>query len=196
VNVTTITMPKQEALAKLEAYQRQLRRRSDKEYEEAAAGYAALAAGTPLLNLADAFAQAGLGEDGRPRLAVAMADRKQVYVRVNQNDLEFSTLGRSRRNYSGTLLITVPFPGAAGRRWQDGYSLVPMVPADVRPETGPLSDYLILWEVEKWVDRPIRATPDCDPFLLKHLGGDLYAIIAQWDLTPLEQAIMTGRREG
>lgn len=40
-----------------------------------------------------------------------------------------------------------------------------------------------------------RPVPPVDPFLLKHLGGTLYVVLAQWDLTPLEQAVLAGRLE-
>lgn len=77
----------------------------------------------------------------------------------------------------------------------DGYALVPMVPADAREEAGnpQLSKCWILWEVERWADKRIGAVPDRDPFLLKHVGGELYAILAAWDLTDLERAVMAGR---
>jgi hypothetical protein len=194
MNVPLIEMDAGAAAEKAAAYESQLRRRDDPEYAAAAVGYAALAEGTPLLNLREAFAHTGLGEDGRPKLAIARADRKQVYVRVRSNDLEFSTLKRSSWNYAGSLLIHVPFTGI-GERWKDGYSLVPLVPADVRP-SEPLHNFLILWEVEQWADRPFIAQPDRDPYLLRHLVGELYAVVAEWDLTDLERAIMAGRREG
>jgi hypothetical protein len=36
--------------------------------------------------------------------------------------------------------------------------------------------------------------PDRDPYLLRHVGGALYAVLAAWDLTDLERAIMSARR--
>lgn len=81
----------------------------------------------------------------------------------------------------------------SGRDGLEGYALIPMVPLDVRPATGRLADMFVLWEVEQWADRRIGAKPDIDPYLLKHVGGSLYAVLAEWDLTPLERAIMKGR---
>lgn len=199
MNVPTIEMPAEDAKAKLAAYRAQLRRRADEEYEAAAAGYEALAEGKPLLNLTDAINFAGLGDDGRPRLAIARADRKQVevtgwgaprdHIRFNATSPNFSTWG-----YSGTLMVNVRW-NEPGIKMKNGYALVPMVPADVRP-SGQLKDYFILWEVEAWSDRRIGAQPDIDPYLLHHLAGDLYTVEAAWDLTELERAIMAGRREG
>lgn len=196
MNVSLIQMDPAAARAKLAAYQAQLRRRADEEYEAAVAGYQALAEGTALINLADAFAMTGLGEDNRPRLAVARADRRQVFFRLNQDHLEFNALKNPDLEYAGSLVVHVPYQHTVKGMWGiRGYALVPMVPADVRP-AGLLSNYFTLWEVEKWADRPIRATPDRDPYLLRHLIGDLYAVVAEWDLTELERAIMTGRRDG
>jgi len=193
MNTPLITMPVDEANKKLAAYQKQLRRRADEEYEIAAAGYAALAAGRPLLNLTDVFAQTGLGGDYRPRLAIARADRKQVKYEYWNNCLQFNALKNPHSfwSYVGELLIRIPFPSQEKRI--DGYALVPMVPADVRP-AGPLRQFFVLWEVEAWSDRPITAIPPHDPYLLQWLHGDLYIVVAEWDLTPLERSIMSGRR--
>ena len=46
-------------------------------------------------------------------------------------------------------------------------------------------DWHILWEVEKWANQQHNVTPDIDPYLLKHVTGSLYAVIAEWDLTNL-----------
>ncbi len=201
MNVPLIEMNREEALAKIDAYVAQLRRRADEEYSAAVAGYRALADGKPLLNLTDAINHAGLGDDGRPRLAIARADRRQVKVetsswRFNERQLVFDATSRNfnRWGYVGSLVINI--------RWRDpqikvrtGYALVPMVPADVRPQRGQLRNYFILWEVEGWADHRLRTEPDRDPYLLTHLAGDLYVVEAEWDLTPLERAIMSGRRD-
>ncbi len=196
MNVPLITEEPQQAQFKLEAYRHQLRRRADEEYEAAVAGYQALAAGTPLLNLVDAFEMTGLSADNRPRLAIARADRKQVQFRFTREGLTFNTLKNPSQasTYTGSLVIWVPFSHTVKETWRlEGYALVPMVPADVRP-SAPLGEFFILWEVERWSDRPLRAVPDRDPYLLRHIIGDLYAVEAEWELTDLERAIMTGRR--
>lgn len=64
--------------------------------------------------------------------------------------------------------------------------MVPSVPVWLRPE-GHLSEYHILWEAE-W-----EVAPPVDPILLKYVSGPMYAVIAQWDLTPVERAVLEGR---
>lgn len=187
MNVTPIAMDPKVAKAKLDAYRQQLRRRSDAEYQAAVQGYKALAKGTRLISLGQAFQQAGLGADGRPRLAVARADRKEVKVERTiwrtPPGYTFSDPSSDRRS----MMTLVAFPDPP--QCKVGYSLVPMVPADVRPNVA-LDKCLVLWEVEQWADRQVSARPDRDPYLLKHIAGDLYAVLAEWDLTPLERAIM------
>jgi len=194
MNLPLIQIDKKTAQAKLAAYRVQLKKRNDAEYHAALKGYAALAKGTPLLNLTDAFAFAGLGPDFLPKLAIARADRKQVKVTVNQHTLVFHAFNRNqwRETGSETLFRRIPFESQNHMETNNGYALIPMIPADARPNVS-LADCFILWEVEHWADRPIRSTPDRDPYLLKHLAGDLYAVLAAWDLTDLERAIMQGR---
>lgn len=97
MNVATISMPVGEAEQKLVAYREQLRRRVDEEYLAAAKGYEALAQGRRLLNLADAFNSAGVGDDGRPLLAIARADRKQVAMYTTWRETRTLTFDTRRR---------------------------------------------------------------------------------------------------
>ena len=197
MNVPTIEMEPDAAQAKLDAYKQQLRRRADEEYEAAVAGYEVLAAGKPLINLTDAFNHTGLGDDGRPRLAIARADRKHVMVISRQDGqvrFDATAANYSTWGYVGALVIDVRLDGVERRALRTGYALIPMVPADVRPK-GNLRNFFILWEVEEWADRRFQTEPDLDPYLLQHIAGDLYAVIAEWDLTELERAIMAGRRD-
>ena len=64
-------------------------------------------------------------------------------------------------------------------------AIVPSIPPLHRPHDS-LENYWLLWEAE-WTRPPV------DPALLKHLGLNLYAVLAVWDLTPLEQAVLRGR---
>lgn len=203
MNVNIFQMDQEEAQRKILAYRRQLKRRANEEYELALKAYQTVAEGLAILNLYDAFAQTGLGEDFRPRLAIGRADRKEVHVYVDPRDrcLTFTTHSRGMwtGNYQGDLMLHLPFEFTlreqnALQHGKHGYALVPMIPADVRELVeGQDKDYMILWEVEKWADRSLTSPPPRDPYLLKHIAGELYAVVAEWDLTDLERAVMSSR---
>lgn len=71
-------------------------------------------------------------------------------------------------------------------------AIVPTIPPALRPPLK-LSGYHILWEAE-WTQHEVPVPPG-DPALLRHLGGDLYAVLAVWDLTELERAVLSVRGE-
>lgn len=206
MNVPTIEMPAEQARAKLKAYRRQLHKRADEEYSAAAAGYQALADGHRLINLQDVFRNVPFDDQERPRMAIARADRKQVRFHWASRstrasfDTEAQSPTRGPANQWPTLVRWVDLGRThdGDTYWGiEGFALVPMVPADVRDQVGRcnLRNLFVLWEVEQWADRSIRPQPDRDPYLLKHVGGDLYAVLAEWDLTDLERAVMAGRAE-
>ncbi len=203
MNIQTITMAPADAVKKLAAYKKQLRKRTDSEYLAATQAYTALAKGTPLVDLTNVFADAPTDQKGRPRLAIARADRKQVRFEANGSQFIFDAHKNpsSWATWSEGLRMSFGAGKVVGVRWHGnktvagvprGYALVPMIPADVRPNVA-LNKAFILWEVERWEAKPIGARPDRDPFLLQYLGGDLYAIIAEWELTDVERSIMAGR---
>ena len=199
-----------EAQARLEAYKTTLRKRHAaeirEEYKAAAAGYEALARGTPLINLQNAIRSGGFDEKMRPRLAVARGDRKQVKFRWSRSSATalFTTASRNYRRGSDTLDLRIemgrrPYDEGVKEWWICGWALVPMAPPEALEAIGGgsyLKNHFILWEVEEWADSPIQIVPDRDPLLLRHIAGDLYAVMAQWDLTELERQVMTGRRDG
>ena len=219
MNVTTITMDPAEAQVKLDAYRDALERRHsadvDAEWKAAADAYQELAKGTPLIDPVAAIRECGWRADSRPVLAIARADMARVQWEVTRSarwfdpdtrqykgswapmEWRFSALRKKdtrwgRRDAAGKTfyiknVITEP-PGEP----KSGVAMVPMVPPDVLPARGcDLSKHFILWEVESW-----DAAPPIDPILLRPIGGDLYAVVAQWDLTDIERAIIAGTREG
>jgi hypothetical protein len=195
MNVETITMDPTEARERLRAYRGALHKRADAEYEAAAAGYEALAEGTPLVRYEQAIRTCPRDEKGRPMLAIARADRQQVLMRWSGRTATFDAHAQQARRRSATLAIDVNMMAVA-REWTRGYALVPMVPPEGMDKLGGalnLRDHLILWEVEEWADLRIGAVPDRDPLLLRPIHGDLCAVVHAWDLTDLERAVMAGR---
>ena len=200
MDIQTIEMPKAEARRQLQAVRKALHRKADAEYQALEAGYKELANGRPLLNVAAAIHACPLDEKQRPRLAIARADRRRVKVSRSWRD-NYATVTfdcaydqmRGRRPARSELTFPVPEPVRDGNRGSVGYALVPIVPPAIKG-IHDLSRCHILWEVEAWADQRQDVGPDEDPLLLRHLHGELYVVLGQWDLTPLEQAVMAGRR--
>jgi hypothetical protein len=208
MNVTTIEMDRDEALAKVAAWMQEKHADQAVVREQCIKGYEALAEGKRLIQLDAAIRGGGFYPAGHPKLAVARADRREVFMRwsAGRQEIRFDTrqgTPYSPRGNPGTLVRTINAQRTSDiwhvvngeRKWLrdiDGFAQVPLLPADCRPQTGQLRDWFILWEVERWYSTPDRVEPDRDPMLLEHVAGQLYAVLAEWDLTELERAVMAG----
>ncbi len=117
--------------------------------------------------------------------------------------IEFIDKLQTRSGYeSGRVQLATSFElpegFTAGRRLEWGGAAwaaqVPIVPPRHRPRlNADLSKLAVLWEVDEWtwMDSP---RPSRDPALLQHVGGDIYAVLATWDLSELERLVLSGRR--
>jgi hypothetical protein len=128
----------------------------------------------------------GIGRDGTLTLRDTLAGRSSPV-----GELRFQAVGVFARDDRRKVLSGWGDPAFR--------ALLPPVPSYLRPtrmlhgERVPvaLANYVMLWEAEWQLDRTV---PPGDPALLKHLGGTLYTVEATWDLTPVEQAILEGRK--
>jgi hypothetical protein len=207
MNVPLIEMDPAQAREELRTVRKLLHRRADEEYEVIEKGLAALEKGHRVLSLQAALRAGGFDELGRPRLAISRADRRHIRFMQHRDSTvgEFDARARDRwGRHRGALWPTLAVNVDLGRRpaagkvavWLTAYALVPMIPPRVRDEVRFQDrDCFILWEVEEWAESPLQAVPDRDPYLLKHLGGDAYAVLAEWDLTELERMVMAGRAQ-
>jgi hypothetical protein len=207
--VTLITTPKQEARTAFLAYRRAFREATDAEQrkidEALMKGYRAIAGGQSVIDLHEAFTATGVTGKGYPKLAICRAHEQHctVEMRTDGSATFYGGTTTWRRGSTG-VKVDVPkgtFPTwrwaqnteaavwPAVRRYVDfrmnAQAVVPIIPAQYRPPTK-LDAFHILWEAD-WTHVPH------DPLLLKHLSGALYAVLAQWDLTPLERAVLAGR---
>lgn len=213
MNVTTITMDPEEAVAKIAAWTQEKHSDQAVVREQCLKGYEALAAGKKLIQLDAAIRGAGFFPNDLPKLAIARADRTQVYFRWANNKTTVTYDAHHKAPYSAvgrrspTLIRTIDFQRThdqwhtvgGERRWRlnlEAYSQVPLLPAEQRPYCGQLRDWFILWEVEKWFAVRDQVEPDRDPLLLEHVAGQLYAVLAEWELTDLERAVMAGALSG
>jgi len=215
MNVTAIEMDPEVAKEKLAEYRNVLSKKHkqaiDDEFMSIEQAYKELAKGTPLINPFQAIRGCGWRPDGRPVLAMARADQKLCDFRLGRDSrrwdpdkhvyhgqfapCEFTFQARKERwdsQRARNLSITVPNvkvqPPVEPR---EGTAMIPLVPAEAYPSSGRLAleKHFILWEVEDW-----DAAPPVDPMLLRPIGGDLYAVIHQWNLTEIERVVIARTR--
>jgi hypothetical protein len=199
MNVALIEMPLVASNEQLQMYRDFCAEHpDDAEAGEILVGLEELAEGTPLLQLRTVFFDVPVDHRGRPKLAIARADR--LRVRVNgwgsrpgglftfECDYEWRR-GRKAKNAE----VRVESPLAHGGV-PAGYAIVPIVPPNLRRGRELMAKLHILWEVERWADHPREVGPDVDPYLLRRVSTDLWAVIGQWELSPIERAILAGRR--
>lgn len=204
MNVPTLQMDPDEALGKAFEYEASSRR--DPETLLAKKIFQLLAEDKVLVDVGMAIRDAGFhGDEWRPKLALARADRRHVAFRwYSWSDIGLFDSNVTRGRHFPALVEAVNFnrlhnlryrdgDGSWHRRTVDGYALVPMVPPDVSYGGYKPHKCHILWEVEKWSDSPLRAMPDRDPYLLHRIEGDLFEVLGEWDLTEVERYVMAGR---
>lgn len=198
MNISEISLDRDQAKTAFLAYREQVQKRHSKEDEAIMRGYRALSQGKHLIHLTQTIKQGGTevrkprygASVTLPRLAVCRAHIKWCWIVTNDDGscvfqekkgwLHHNARVNNRRLPAGTL-------GDSNRYTRCEFkAMVPVVPAELRPAVH-LRNYHILWEAE-WTSEP-----PIDPYLLKHIGGDLYAIVAHWNLTELERAIMSER---
>ncbi|HEY0545292.1 MAG TPA: hypothetical protein VGC91_07960 [Pyrinomonadaceae bacterium] len=130
------------------------------------------------------------------------ADSSEIYKALLESNYD-KQLGSHQASINQGLFIELapgviekPDEKAIGqRRWFKATyaSPVPLIPFHLRPKDD-LSKYFILWDVAEWreVYYPPRAPHD--PLLLERIAHPIYVVVAQWDLTELEQRILESFR--
>ncbi len=201
MEVATITMDQDEAMAALFEYRDALRGRRQRSVDEVAERIrqedlatermlAELAQGRAVLDLWQSMTLAGCDAEGNPKLAIARADQRFAVCSRNGSKLTFGPNGRSPSKQHVRLYVSIPesaLPGCAvgmNGRW-DIRAVVPQIPPQFRPD-GALDGFHILWEAD-WHRVPK------DPLLLKRTHGHQYVVLAQWDLTEVERLVLSGR---
>lgn len=197
MNIEPLVIASDEAEAKFNEYSQASRDGGTATDAALANAYRTALSGQPVIALTATIHAGGYLPDGLPRLAICRADAENCWVKATR--VAFKP--RDRLTYSSVpdprhcgalvgarhLLVRVPGPDEPplGRR---GHTVVPLTPPRHRPTRRRLSSCHILWEVQEWTP-----DPPIDPVLLRHIYGDLWAVLAQWDLTDLERAILPGR---
>lgn len=195
-----ITMDRQLAREAFLDYRRAFREEGAAIDGELMRGYKELAAGRQLIRLSETIRAGGVDSQHRPRLAIARADEARVtFARTRNGAVTFSpnvTLDQRARAEDRVIRLgdgTLPECTEPGGWVNEGVwaAIMPIIPPRLRPPHN-LDNYHVLWEAV-WTQPQRRRAPH-DPALLRRIGGDVFAVLAVWDLTPLEQAVLELRR--
>lgn len=211
MDLATIEMGTEEAEAKFREYRDEVAGGQAVEGDvELMHGFDALARGNRLIRLADTIQRGGFTAVGLPNLAVARygaattwgwADRWTGREEGLQDGrVTFSPRENPHPNSGfASGLLSLEFAGlptlgggSGASRWSGWHAIVPTVPPALRPRRRVgISQFWILWEAE-WR----RKTPSAprDPALIRRIRGDLWAVVAVWDLTELERAVLEQRQ--
>lgn len=139
--------------------------------------YKSIARGGRLINLIETMRAGGTNEAGLPRLAICRADAEWVTLRLYPGLLEFAgDRGRWSKREIRMENVTSNQGSAHAR------AKLPFIPPYLRRQN--LGDLFILWEAT-W-----GHVPKGDPYLLDRIDQNIYRIVAAWDITPLEAAVL------
>jgi hypothetical protein len=199
MDINTISMSEQEAKESYKSYVEAVKTRKEKYLEDLKKVYLALSQGKKVIDIFEAFKVTGVNEEGDPKLAISLADKREVRFRKeSEGGGWFSEDNAWKEKVADVRLPTNTFPkwrtekveNASWRRIKrpNITTNVPIVPAHLLPE-GSLERYYLLWEVEEWKAQAIVK----DPFLLRRVNANTFIVFAAWDLTPVEQTVMRGR---
>ena len=190
MNVAELTVPWHEARKKYAEYAMAVKEGSgEPAYEAIKKAYRELSLDRRVIDLAASMRRAGLDPQGRPKLAVVRADAKRWWfnhsLRYNDPTPTFAAVNDfyPKRRSSNHVSFAADVFGATVTK-NRLRAIVPMIPPSLLP-VGKLHRYFILWEAD-WEQAPI------DPMLLRPLGCNLYVVLATWDLTPVERAVLGG----
>jgi hypothetical protein len=210
MEVEELALPQTQAEEEFKALKQALRQhaqlRKEEIRRELMAVYGHLKHGKKIIDIHESFRKAGLNKEGDPRLAICRADAKQCNcLKIEDGSAIFSMerLDRWQRQPRKTY-AEVKLP-AGTFQWQsidptrplNTYNIknqmiqcpAPIIPAKILVEEvrHRLKNYHVLWEVEEW-----KPVPPQDPILLKRLTSNLFGVLATWELTVLEKAVIRG----
>lgn len=155
---------------------------------EIAAIYKRIAQGKTVIRAFESIRAAGVNERGLPKLAICRADLLTCHLSTRRDEVQFSNSSwwdRKTKISRNSKVTPMEWPG-----FKDINGIhkatVPLIPVHLRPKRG-LANYHILWEAEWSTTYPV------DPYLLRRFGGDAWLVLAAWDLTEVERAVMSSR---
>lgn len=165
--------------------------------DEVRRAYREISRGKMIIRAIDSVREAGLdSKTGLPKLALARADLKKVYLTCRKNG-SARMAGQANRYYwpqrnkmppsDVICFVAHSFNFNLRDAEYDTFAFLPEIPARLKPKQH-LERYHILWEVT-WDRAPTK-----DPYLLRRIGhADLWLVVGAWDLTDVERAALATR---
>ena len=211
MKVEELTIPREQAIEEYNAYKEALKkpRYEYQQYlKDMKSIYGHMKHGRSIIDLWVSLTKAGLNKDDDPRLAICRADSRNVHFEKKERGAGVFSRENGSPQYRWEQWkddIKIPegiFPPwplkdpargdwPANRKRNEIKTLVPIIPAKfLNALRGGLHNYHILWEVEEW-----KPSPPKDPILLKKLTPNIFVVLATWNLTKLERAVIRGRLE-
>jgi len=213
MQVEQLTVPLDKVKEEYRAFKELVQSRKNDYLKELHKIYGHMRHGKKVIDIVSAIKKGSVNEHGEPRLAICKAHSSQVVFEKDTKGAGafFHTFKQNPFGYGEEIVTAqnpiVKLPEATFPFWVDHegkvatYSgaikdrrlcaPVPIIPASIlAPLKGKLSSFCILWEVERWKPMPPR-----DPILLKKITNQFYVVLATWDLTELERAVIRGRIE-
>lgn len=196
MELNKIEMSRGDARRHYQEYRTALKQQRTRQIAELAITYWQLSRGRQVIDVFEAFKAAGLKDDGSA-LALCRADRKQVFLEKQfDGSAKFFGMSEGDIRQGRNPDFELPRDFFAWKRTnglQNGpivhprcRTLVPLIPPPCMPPAH-LSNYHLLWEIDRWEPAP----PD-DPVLLRRITANIFVVMAQWNLTAVEKAVMRG----
>lgn len=149
-----------------------------------AAIYKRIAQGKLVIRALASITAAGVGADNLPKLAIMRADTPKVQCYSYDGKVSLTACranGQRIYGYAKDRCFEIPIAGAKNST-RTRVASVPLIPVHLRPRKA-IEKYHVLWEAD-WDQYPV------DPYLLRRFGQDAWVVVAVWDLTPVERAVM------
>lgn len=166
--------------------------------------YYQLSQGRQVIDAYSAIIDAGLWDSGFPKLAICRADGRFCHVHRRENGgMVFLHDQIPTRSYGWRDKVILPQGSfkwntpLVGHNWswsphesRSRRTIVPHIPTKFYPDSK-LSNFYIMWETDEHGWEPVPEPPG-DPLLLKRITRNLFVILAAWDLTDIEKAVIKG----
>jgi hypothetical protein len=173
------------SIDELAAHKERYEGSSDKQDRRVLDAIEALESGRMLISLQQTFRQGGNHYTyNLPKLAIASARSKNVVVYKRGNgQIEFHS--KIKMN------MDLDYKGDGNRH--SARSAVPAAPIEVRKQFNLKDKSLFMLFEANWTAYAVKEPrPPIDPALIQQVAGDLWAVLACWELSGLEQAALLG----